>query len=143
QFLCSRLHLLKEARVLDGDDGLVGEDAQQFNLSLGKWAHVGATQGNHTDGFPSTNKGDGQHGVVAKTPGDCTGFWILIHLRLRIGEVNRLPVDDGTPGGTSTRQGHSASPTDRGNVHALRNNTEHVTVLLPDRRVMGVAKGRR
>jgi hypothetical protein len=76
-------------------------------------------------------------------PGVRTALRIFVHLRLHIGEVNRLPVEDGTPGGTPTRQGHSASPTDRRNVREARNYAEHVTVLLPDRRVIGVAEGRR
>src|SRR5262245_43801657 len=101
----SCLDLLEQSCVLDRDDGLVGERLQQFNLSVSKWAHLRTTQCNCPDCFASANKGDGQQGVVAKTPGECTGLWILVRLRLRIGEVNRLPVEDGTPDGTSTRQG--------------------------------------
>src|SRR5262249_6218372 len=36
----ARLHLLEQPRVLDGDHRLVGEGPQQFNLSVGKWAHL-------------------------------------------------------------------------------------------------------
>src|SRR5262249_1579206 len=99
-----RLHLVEQSSVLDGDHRLVGEGLQQFNLSVGKWTHLGATQGNCPDGFASTNKRDGQYGVVAKTPGGRTSLWIFIRLRLHIGEVNRLSVEDCTrDGGTSTR----------------------------------------
>src|SRR5262249_44698094 len=134
------LHLLKQPRVLDGDDGLVGEGLQQFNLSVGKWAHFRATQGNCPDSFASANKGAGQHGMVAKTPCDRTAPWIVVRLRLHIGEVDRLPVEDCTPGDTSTRQWHSGYPADRGNVLAARNYAEQVAVPLYDSRVIGVAE---
>ena len=32
EFTCARLQLFEKARVIDGDDGLVGEGLQQFNL---------------------------------------------------------------------------------------------------------------
>ena len=32
QFLGARLHLLEQPRILDGDDGLVGEGLHQFDL---------------------------------------------------------------------------------------------------------------
>src|SRR5262249_24112596 len=133
----------EQPRILDGDDSLVGKGLQQFNLSVGKWAHLRATQGNCPDCFASANKGDGQYGVVAKTPGERTALRIFVRLRLHIGKVNRLPVEDCTPGDNSTRQGHSASPTDRRNVPGARDYTEHVAVPLQDRRVVGVAEGRR
>ncbi len=31
-----RLHLLEQSRVLDGDDGLVGEGLEEFDLALGE-----------------------------------------------------------------------------------------------------------
>jgi len=68
----SRLYFLEEARIFDRDDRLVGEGLQQFNLSVGKWAHLRATQGNCPNCLASANKGDSQHGVVAKTPRDRT-----------------------------------------------------------------------
>src|SRR5262245_13381519 len=96
---------LEQARVLDGDHRLVGEGLQQINLSLGKWAHLRATQDNCPYCFASTNKGDDQHGVEAKPSGERTGHRIFVRLRLPICEVNRLSVEDCPPDGTSTRQG--------------------------------------
>jgi hypothetical protein len=89
---------------------------QQFNLSIGKWTRLGATQGNCPDGFPSANKGHGQYGVMTKTPGDSASLWILVCLGLQVGNVNRLLIEYRTPGGHSTCQGQSASPINRGNV---------------------------
>jgi hypothetical protein len=127
-----RLHLFEKARVFDRNDGLVGEGLQQLNLSVGKWAQLRATHVNYPDGFASANKGNGQYGVVAKTPGNRAALRILVQLGLHIGKVNRLSVEDGTPYGISTRQLHSGYPSEP----AVRNYAEHVPVLLPDRRVV-------
>jgi hypothetical protein len=68
------------------------------------------------DCFASANKGNGQYGTKSQTPCDRTSGYSGLH----IGEVNRLPVEDGTPDGGSTRQGQSGFPNgpDRRNVPA-------------------------
>jgi len=43
QLPCSRLLGFEQPRVLDGDYGLVGEGLEQFDLSVGKRAHLGAS----------------------------------------------------------------------------------------------------
>ena len=42
QFALARLLRLKETRVLDGDDGLVGEGLEQVDVSVGERADLGA-----------------------------------------------------------------------------------------------------
>src|SRR5262249_10683064 len=46
------LNLVKQARVLDGDDGLGGEGRDKFNLSFGKWIHLVACEGEEPNGHP-------------------------------------------------------------------------------------------
>src|SRR5215831_13585685 len=70
------------------DDRLVGEGLQQFNLSVGKWAHLRATQGNCPDCFASTKKGYGQYGAETETPCELATDWILVCLGQCIGKVN-------------------------------------------------------
>ena len=36
----ARLHLVEQAHVLDGDDGLIGEGLQEVDLALGEWASL-------------------------------------------------------------------------------------------------------
>src|SRR5215467_444164 len=141
QLPCSRLLGFEQPRVLDGDDGLVGEGFEKLYLSIGKWAHLTAAECNCPDCFASADKGGDQYCVEAKPPGDRTDLWIFVRLRLQIGEVNCLSVEDCTPHDTATRQGHSASPTDRGNVPVARNYAEDVAFLLQDRCVVRVAEG--
>ena len=40
QLACARLLLLEQPRVLDGDDGLVGEGLEQLDLLLGERLHA-------------------------------------------------------------------------------------------------------
>jgi len=41
--------LVEQARILDGDDGLGGKVADQFNLPLGEGADLLAINGDRTD----------------------------------------------------------------------------------------------
>ena len=43
--------LIEQARVLNGDDGLVGEIFDQINLLFSEWPHLLAIQGNRADEF--------------------------------------------------------------------------------------------
>src|SRR5262245_6303989 len=133
----------KKTRVLDGDDGLIGEGSQQFNLSLCKWSHLGATQSDCPDRFTNHKKWNGQDGVETQILGDRTSLWILAYLGLRIGNVNRLLVKDCTPDDSSTGEGQSGIGTERPNMSAVRNYAENVAVLLQDPRVVGIAETRR
>src|SRR5262249_2104673 len=54
------LEFLKQPNVLDGDDRLVGEGLQQFDLDRGKGAHLGATCAQGSNEFPLLTKRSGQ-----------------------------------------------------------------------------------
>ena len=43
EFTCARLHLLEQPRILDGNDRLVREGADELDLAFGEWAHFGAS----------------------------------------------------------------------------------------------------
>jgi hypothetical protein len=45
----ARLLSLEQPRVLDGDDDLVGEYLEQFNLSINEWADSGPSDCNRAD----------------------------------------------------------------------------------------------
>ena len=42
QIIGARLHLVEQAHILDGDDGLVGESRDQLNLFLREWPDLGS-----------------------------------------------------------------------------------------------------
>src|SRR5215510_13248486 len=91
----SRLHLLEQPRVLDGDGGLVGEGLEQFDLSVGKRAHLGASDRNHPNCCTSTDQRLMQHGADTKSVGKIAALRILAGFGLCICDVNRLPVENG------------------------------------------------
>jgi hypothetical protein len=51
QFAFACLLGLKQPRVLDGDDGLVGEGLDQLDLLVSKRANLRAPDGDHADCF--------------------------------------------------------------------------------------------
>ena len=57
QLLRARLHLLEEADVVDGDDGLVGEGGDEVDLALGEGAHLVRASAMTPIGSPSRNSG--------------------------------------------------------------------------------------
>src|SRR5262245_8704844 len=52
EFLRAQLHLLEQTRVLDSDNGLVGEGFQKFDLTIGEMPHLCACDSNGSDGLP-------------------------------------------------------------------------------------------
>src|SRR6185295_5066996 len=51
QLARARLHLLEQPRVLDGDDGLVGEGLKEFDVARGKGAGFRSGDDNRSDGL--------------------------------------------------------------------------------------------
>src|SRR5262249_49013143 len=88
--------LVKQSRVLYGDDGLVGERLQQLNLSVRKRTHLRAAQGNCSDSFASTDKRDANNGAITESPGNFTSLRVLVYFRLQISDMDRFLVQDGT-----------------------------------------------
>src|SRR5262245_1709211 len=50
QLARARLYLLEQARILDGDHRLVGEDLQETDLLFGEWPHFIAANQDVADG---------------------------------------------------------------------------------------------
>jgi hypothetical protein len=46
---------IEQARVLDGDDGLVGKSLEKVDLSIGERAHLGASDNNNSNGSASAD----------------------------------------------------------------------------------------
>ena len=94
------LDFLEQPCVLDGDYGLVGEDLQQIDLSVSERADLAASDCNHADGLACAQR-DGQYGSVPDALGTVAALWILISFGLYIGDLNRSPIEHGTPGDTT------------------------------------------
>ena len=68
-FTCRRLllqrflELVEQPHVLDGDDRLIGEGFEQFDLRRGERAHIDATCVQYANEFTLLTKGSGQEGA--------------------------------------------------------------------------------
>src|SRR5215831_7454401 len=51
QLPLARLLGFEQPRVLDGDDGLIGESLEQTDLLFSEWSHFGAADANGADRF--------------------------------------------------------------------------------------------
>ena len=73
-----RLHLVEQAHVVDGDDGLFGERLKERDLSIGERARLEPDKRNSADRLAVAKHRHGQHGPEADL--DDRGrriFWVL------------------------------------------------------------------
>ena len=61
----ARLHFLEQARILDRDDGLVGEGLEDGNLLLGEWPHLRPANDDCADRNVLPQQGRGEKRSVA------------------------------------------------------------------------------
>ena len=133
------MNLLEQPRVLDGDDGLVGEGLEQIDLSVGEGASLGSPDYDHTDRFTRKDQWDSHCGPEAKASGAVATLWIL-SLALQVAHMDSLPIENGTSLYMPTYQGHHFGCAD---WPMVGDEPEHLTVHLTDHRVIGIAKAGR
>jgi hypothetical protein len=132
------LQLAEEARVLDGDRGLVGERGDEVDLLAGERADLRPPHEQHTDQHVLPEHRDGQRGPVA------TDLPRLVQLELGIGEdvgevhhpvLEGGPPDHGAPAGAD----HVPPPVlgVLGAGPVLRDEAEHRAVEPGDQRPLG------
>jgi hypothetical protein len=90
------LHLLEQPRVLDGNDGLVGEGLEQIDLLVGEGTDLSASDGNGAYCFARANYWHCQVGAVANMSRVIAVYWVLIGFGLQIRNMYGSPVEDGT-----------------------------------------------
>jgi hypothetical protein len=116
---------------------LAGEGLEQFNLSLGERANFGASDDNHANGITRADQRDGQICAQAEASSNIATLWVFISFGLQIVDLDRLPIEDGTPRENATRQGQRSG---RRNRPMVGHQGEHVTLHLMDCRIIGIAK---
>ena len=84
----------EQTRVLDGDDGLVRKSLEQIDLSVGELTDFGASDSNHADCLIHAHQKDGQ-GTARELNS--------LGLGLRIGDLDRSPIEHGTSGDDLSR----------------------------------------
>ena len=88
--------LVEEPRVLDGDDGLIGEGLEQGDLSLGEELDLGAAQRDRADRDAFPHQGHAKDGVDTPASRVCAAFGKFVDLGLHISKMNGPPVEDGS-----------------------------------------------
>ncbi len=94
--------LVEQARVLDGDDGLIGEAREQLDLLVGEWAGLLAVDHNGPDQLVVLEHRDREYGAIAAQIDAAADKWIALHVglcRLCIVDLGRLFGSDDTPKG--------------------------------------------
>jgi hypothetical protein len=95
--LCKRevlfLQLGKEADVLNGDYGLVGEGLQQLDLPLGEQACLGAPEEDHPDCLICAKEWYTEHRASTVAPREVATLGKLVRYGLQIGDVDRTPLE--------------------------------------------------
>src|SRR5262249_48619091 len=136
----SRLHFLEQPRVLDGDDGLVGEGFEQFDLSVGKRAYLGAPDRNHPNCFTSTDQRLMQHGADTQTAANGAALRVLSGFGLYISDMDRSAVEDGTCGGNTTYQGQRVIDREGADPPMLGDEAQTIAKHLKDHGVIRIAQ---
>ena len=90
--------LVEQPRVLDGDDGLVSEAADQFNLAVSEWPHLLAVDDEGPHELVLLEHGDGDDRPRTAELGDLRGSGAscaieIIGFGLDVGDLNR-PLGD-------------------------------------------------
>ena len=69
EFARARLHLLEQARILDGDDGLIGEGAQDFDVARREGAGFRARHDNGAEHFRLAHQGNAEQRAGGRAAG--------------------------------------------------------------------------
>src|SRR5215831_13802945 len=120
QLALTRLLGFEQPRVLDGDDGLVGEGVDEFDLAFGEGAHF----------------------FLKRT---LPGVGVIIPFGEEVSDVNRSPVDDGTRANGPTHKGYRelSDRAARGNLPMVRDEAQTIPKYLKHYGVIRIAQSRR
>ena len=136
----TRLQLLEQAHVLDGDDGLVGEGLKKRDLLLGEGPDLGAVDHQDADGDPFPEQRRGQ---TRSHPVDLGGTGEVGMLRHQLGQVRflrRLAVENRPA--ARQRAGHRIA-TGPHRPLAARQPEERIALDLADQGPRAVRQARR
>src|SRR5262249_20635678 len=124
----SRLHLLEQARVLDGDDGLVRKGIDELDLAFGEWAHFVAPDEDYANCLACVDQWDSERGAKAEWECARPGVGIFITFGEDVCDVYCSPVDDGTSCNEPTLKGYRelSDRRDRGNLPMVRDEAQTI-----------------
>src|SRR5262249_62132813 len=91
-----RLDFLEESRVLDGDNGLIGEGIDKLDLTFGERANLGAPDEDRSNCLASVDQRDREPGARTGLKCSASTHGVFILFGLHVCDLNRSPLDDGT-----------------------------------------------
>src|SRR5262249_36807423 len=94
QVTITRLQLLEEADVLDGDHGLVGEGLEQGDLPVVERQYLGSADRDRADRGTFSHQGDNEYCAEAQPSCELAALRKLLRLVLQVSDVDSPPVDD-------------------------------------------------
>ena len=100
----ARLHLLKQSRILNCDDGLIREGIDELDLTFGERANFDAPDEDYADCLASVDQGDGQRGAEASLKGKPPTLGVFIRFGQDICDLYRAPIEDGAASDEPTHQ---------------------------------------
>src|SRR5262245_13717899 len=103
-----RLHLLKQSRVFNRDHGLVRKGIDELDLTFGEWAHFGAPNDDHPNCLACVDQRDGEQGAKTELKRGLVALGIFIRFSQHVRDLDRSPVDNGSPHHVPTRKGKGA-----------------------------------
>src|SRR5262249_40908537 len=92
-----RLELVEQARVLDGDDRLVGKGLEQGDLLLTEWSYLEAPYCDGADGAAFSKQRNADEGSRTFSPRDGRPLREFVGFGLKVGDVDVPSLDHGAP----------------------------------------------
>src|SRR5262249_19633004 len=86
------LRLVEEARIFDGDHGLVGESLKKPRLCVGKGPDFGATHGQRADGDAVSHEGNNEHCPMPVLERDRLALRELRRFGFQVRDVDGAPL---------------------------------------------------
>jgi len=94
QIVGALAQFVQQARILDGDDGLIGEGLEQVDLSLGEELCLGSAQRDHSNCDAFSHQRNEQAGAEAQATCVLAGYRKFIYLGLQISNMDSPPIEN-------------------------------------------------
>jgi hypothetical protein len=79
--------LVEQPRVLDGDDGLIGEGLEQGDLPFGEEPRLGASQRDRANHDTFAHQRHGKHCAEAEAPCEFAAFGKFVRLSMHVSNM--------------------------------------------------------
>src|SRR5262249_15808924 len=99
------LHLFEQPRVFNRDYGLVRKGIDEVDLTFVEWAHFAAPNEDRPNCLARVDQWHGERGAKTELERNLPALGIFIRFGQDVCDLNRPPVEDGTPCNAPTPKG--------------------------------------